>query len=347
MGLFDFVDKVIGSDFSGNKARGEIDAATSAANAGNAQAAKTMELYGDKAKQLYQTYIGQGMDAVTAANKAARDSASAGYAQGEQTYRDLYGQAQSARTPYNMAGLSMLQALPQLQAALGLTAYNMPTSMAGNDPNAALTQYTGGYDVAASPLYQWQMQQMDDKLKHQLAAMGINNDAAAALIRSQNVGQLGAEERQRQIADLQNLVSGGLGVAQGFGQLEQQAAGDLSGMQINAGLTEANLLNQGAMARGTMAANLGQLLGQTELGVGGNIAQGQIAGGQNALNAGLSKAQIPNGMNQLVNTGLQLYGMGAFGGGNRAADTPNLGASTYRNIGQPFMYGLSGIPGLG
>jgi hypothetical protein len=52
-------------------------------------------------------------------------------------------------------------------------------------------------------------------------------------------------------------------------------------------------------------------------------------------------------MNQLINTGLQLYGMGAFGGGNGAAATPNLGASTYRNIGQPFMYGLSGIPGLG
>jgi len=33
------------------------------------------------------------------------------------------------------------------------------------------------------------------------------------------------------------------------------------------------------------------------------------------MNAGLSKAQMPNGVNQLINTGLQLYGMGAFGGG--------------------------------
>jgi hypothetical protein len=92
---------------------------------------------------------------------------------------------------------------------------------------------------------------------------------------------------------------------------------------------------------------LGQGLANIQLGIGGNMGQSQIAGGQMAMNAGLSKASMPNPMNQLINTGLQLYGMGAFGGGNRAAATPNLGASTYRNIGQPFMYGLSGIPGLG
>ena len=87
-----------------------------------------------------------------------------------------------------------------------------------------------------------------------------------------------------------------------------QAASDLANMQVNQGLNQASIINQSAMARGGMLSGLGQNIGQTQLGIGGNVAQGQIAQGQNLMNAGIAKAQIPNGVNQLINTGLQLYG---------------------------------------
>lgn len=331
MGLFDFVDKVIGTDLSGNKARGAIDKAAGAANVANAQAMETLKQYGSQAMELYKQYTQMGLDESTAAQQAAIDAQKAGFAAGRSTYQDLYNQAQQARQPYEQAGVSMMGVLPQLQAALGLAGAN-----------------GAQYDVAASPLYQWQLQQMDDQLKHQLNAMGISGDSAAAYIRSKNVGQLAAGERERQVANMQQMLSQGLQVGSTLGQPQMQAASDLSSMDINQGLNTANLLNQGASTRAGLYSNLGQNLGQTQMGIGANLAQGGIAQGQNLMNASLSKAQIPNGMNTLLNTGLQLYGMGAFGGGSAATPAvQNLGASTYRNVGQPFMYGLSGIPGLG
>lgn len=375
MSFLKAIDSVIGSDFSGSKARGSIDKATAAANAANAAAMETVRQYGEKAMQSFVNYTNQGMDAVTAAEKAASEAMAGGYNQGQQTYTDylnralsgvegaqqdfvgtqqqlgdqtradllgLFNQSNVARQPYEQAGNQLLTSIPALTAALGLSGQS--------------------YDVAASPMYGWQMQQMDEGLKHQLAAMGINNDAAAALIRSRNVGRLGAEERQRQMADLFQTANMGLGVASSFGQPQMQqaqmlgnqgmnqqqmmlaaqqaaqagdmatanmlmqAASDLANMQVSQGLNQANNLNQSALARSGMMTNLGQNIGNTQLGIGGNIAQGQIAQGQNMMNAGISKAQIPNGMNQLINTGLQLYGMGAFGGGSTPKPrTPALG----------------------
>ena len=372
-GIFGFVDKVLGTDFSGDKARKQIDKATAAAQAGNAAAAETMKQYGEEASRIYEKYVREGMSEFEAANKAATEAVNAGYAQaiathrsggaealarleqgygeGEQAYRDMFQAGQDARQPFVQAGTQMLGAVPQLAAALGI-------------PGA------GNYDVTASPLYQWQMQQMDEQLAHQLAAMGVGNDTVAAYIRSKNVGQLGAEERQRQVADLQNMAGMGMQAASTFGMPEFQSAGELGSMNIGAGMNAANLMGQttgnvanlqaqqgtnqadllaqAAVNRGNSLAGLGQGLSQIQLGMGGNVGQSQIAGGQMAMNAGLSKAAMPNPVNQLINTGLQLYGMGAFGGGSSALPpTQNMGASTYRNVGQPFMYGLSGIPGIG
>lgn len=367
MSFLKAIDSVIGSDFSGSKARGSIDKATAAANAANAAAVESLKQYGDKAMQSFVNYTNQGMDAVSAAERAASEAMAGGYTQGQQTYTDylnralgsvqagqqdfigtqeqlggqnradmlgLFNQSNMARQPYEQAGQELLTSIPALTAALGLSGQS--------------------YDVAASPLYSWQKQQMDEGLTHQLAAMGINNDAAAAMIRSRNLGQLGAEERERQMANLMQTANMGLGVASSFGQPQMQqaqmlgnlgmnqqqmmlaaqqaaqagdmatanmlmqAASDISGMQVNQGLNQANNLNQSALARSGMLTNLGQNIGNTQLGIGGNIAQGQIAQGQNLMNAGISKAQVPNGMNQLINAGIQFYGMGAFGGGSSA-----------------------------
>ena len=301
-GIFGFVDKVLGTDFSGDKARKQIDKATAAAQGANAAAAETMKQYGAEASRLYEKYLREGMDETRAAEKASGEAAEKAFGMGEETFRDFsaqavealrggyelssqtmsdmydrageqarttqaaaegtlrdssgqamealqggfqrgeqtladsYGQAtgtlqqgyqqgqdtytqnfeagQAARQPYIDAGTQMLGAVPQLAAALGL-------------PGA------GNYDVTASPLYQWQMQQMDEQLANQLAAMGVGNDTVAAYIRSKNVGRLGAEERERQVANLQQMAGMGLQAGSTFGMPEYQAASDLGNMQVN------------------------------------------------------------------------------------------------------------------
>jgi hypothetical protein len=255
----------------------------------------------------------------------------------------MYQQAKQARLPYETAGQSMLQSLPVLQRALGLPAYELTPG-----PGGRLQEYTGTYDVAASPLYQWQLGQMDERLKHQLNAMGLSGDPAAALIRSQNIGQLAAEERQRQIGDMMALIQQGSAIGANTGALDMAAGQALAGMEIGRGQDISGAISQAATNRGNILAGLGQNLGQTTLGIGSTLAQGQVAGGQNILNAGISKAAIPNPMNQLINTGLQLYGMGAFSPRPRSS-APNLGAigtAQTMNTGLPFMYGLSNVGGF-
>ncbi len=339
MSLFKVVDSVLGTDFSGSKARKAIDRAAATAAQYNQQAIETMKQYGDKAVNVYKEYMDRGLSESEAMNAAAIEAQNEGFGNAQQIYQDMFNASQDARRPHDMAGLSMLQALPQLQAALGLPAYQLPTQLSqtrlGGQPGAGspdepptsgqlreagqtdgqLREYTGGYNVAASPLYQWLMDQMDDQLAHQLAAMGISGDPAAALIRSRGVQQLGAQERERQVANMMQMVQGGLGVTQGFGQMEAQAGRDLSGMQMQHAGNISNLYNQNAATRAGMFGNMANALGQFNMGMGGQIAQGQLATGQGQLQAGLQKAAIPNPVNQLINTGLQLYGMGAFKGG--------------------------------
>ena len=327
MGLLGLVDSVIGSDFSGSKAKGQIDKATGQANAANQAAMQIIQQYGTQAIDIYKDYLNRGLDESQAMQNAAIDVLKQTGATTEKTFMDWFGKSQAAAQPFTEATQGMLTAVPALQAALGL-----PSSTT--------------YDVAASPLYQWQMQQMDEQLAHQLNAMGLNDSNVAAFIRSRNVGQLGAEERERQVGNLMNMAGMGLQAGQGLGQNELAAGQTLASMQGSTGANIADIYNQAAAMRGEALINAGGALGQTMLGIGGNLAQGQIGIGQNLMNAGIAKSQIPNGVNQLINTGLQLYGMGAFNSPSISAATPNLGAATYQNIGQPFMYGLSGIPGL-
>jgi len=337
MGLFSAVDKVLGTDFSGDKARKAIDKAAETSAAYNRQALQTLQKYGDQAISVYKEYMDRGLSEAEAMNAAAIEAQNQGFGDAQQIYQEMFNASQQARTPYDMAGLSMLQTLPMLQAALGLPSYQLPTQLqqtrlggqpagqteAGEPMTSAelreagqtsgqLREYTGGYSVEASPLYQWQLQQMDDQLAHQMAAMGLSGDPSAALIRSRGVQQLGAQERERQIANMMQMVQGGLGVTSSFGQPEAQAGRDLANMQMQHAGNISSLYNQNAATRAGMFGNMAQTLGQYNLGLGGQMAQGQLAQGQGFMQAGLQKAAIPNPMNQLLNTGVQLYGMGAF-----------------------------------
>lgn len=321
MGLLGVIDSVLGSDFSGNKAKSSIDKAVGQANAANQAAMDIITQYGNQAMDIYKEYLNKGLDESTAMQNAAIDVLKQTGATSEKTFTDWYNKSQAAAQPFTDATKGMLTSVPALQAALGL-----PSDTT--------------YNVEASPLYQWQMQQMDEQMAHQLNAMGLNDSNVAAFLRSKNVGQLGAEERERQVSNLMNMAGMGLQAGQSLGQNEMAAGQTLSGIQSNTGANIANVYNNAAANRGAAYQNAGSALGQTMLGIGGNLAQGQIGIGQNLMNAGISKAQVPNGMNQLINTGLQLYGMGAF---NRPAATPvqstgSVGGFSFNNT--PQLYGL-------
>jgi len=58
-GIFGFVDKILGTDFSGDKARKQIDKATAAAQGANAAAAETIKQYGAEASKIYEKYVGK------------------------------------------------------------------------------------------------------------------------------------------------------------------------------------------------------------------------------------------------------------------------------------------------
>jgi hypothetical protein len=128
-----------------------------------------------------------------------------------------------------------------------------------------------------------------------------------------------------------------------------QAGRDLAGLETGLGQGIAGVQQAVGTNKTNLLTGLGQNLANTTLGMGQNIAQGQATMGQNAMSAGISKAQIPNPMNQLINTGLQLYGMGAFSPQSRASspDLGAVGATNTMNYGLPMMYGLSGAPGMG
>jgi hypothetical protein len=341
MGLLGFVDKIIGTDLSGEKAGKYYKEGAAAQQQATQQALATMTKYGDKALSSFMEYMNRGMSEEDAMNQAAMQALQEGDQQAIQAYNEQYQAGMEARQPYEQAGTSMLGALPYLQAAMGLPSDQQ-------------------FDVAASPMYQWQKEQMDQELTAQLNAMGLSGDNAAAFIRSQNLGQLGAQETQRQMADLQNMVQGGLSASQSLGQPQFQAARDLAGLYGGSASNQAGLLQQAAMNRGNTLSGMGQSLAGFNLGMGANQANALLAGGQSAMNMGISRAQQPNAMNQLLNTGIGLFGMGGGRSSSRLPamnnrqqtlsdmQTPGrfgMGAVNTLGAGNQIMLGMSGIPG--
>ena len=345
MGLFDIADSILGTDLSGKKARGDIDSALAAAQQGNQQAIDTVKEFGNKAMGIYQRYVEQGMDEQTAMQEAVTDTLTDAYGGARETYQQQYQEAMKARQPLDTAGRSLLQTLPTLQAALGLTPYELTPG-----PGGELQRSDTTYDVEASPLYQNQLEELDRNLAAQMNAMGLQNSPASALIRSRGVGDLAAGERERQVANMMGLMQAGLNTSANAGQFQMQAGRDLSNLDVGLGQGLAGAQQAVGTNKTNLLTGLGQNLANTTLGMGQNIAQGQATMGQNAMSAGISKAQIPNPMNQLINTGLQLYGMGAFSPGqsqNSGSNLGGVGAANTVNYGLPMMYGLSGAPGMG
>lgn len=337
MGLFDFVDDVLGTDFTGDKAMGKYREGVNAQSAANSQAAQVMERYGKQASEMFLEYLDKGMDAEDAMRESALAAAQSGNEKAIQAYQENYGKAidamqagneealglynenyqagLNARSPYDYAATEMIGALPQLQAAMGL-------------PGA------GEYDVKASPMYQWQKDQMNQDLTAQMNALGLNNDNASVYIRSQGLGKLGAMETERQMRDLQNMVGVGMQHGASLGQSQFQGARDMAGLasrgagnmaNLYAGgagnmaniyargaMSEADILNQGAINRGATLGRAGQILAGWERDNGINQANMLTANGQNAMNMAAMDASRSNPMNELINTGISLWGQGAF-----------------------------------
>ncbi len=439
MGLFDVVDSFLGTDLTGKKAAKHYEQGAAAMRAANQRAVETMKEYGiktmadlreyaSKAQQELQTGYGRAgsrvsegiqnaiqaitentqnienllnegygnvIDQIQDTGRAAQEitedylnrsqeALTSGYEGARRDVQQGFGEAQAAREPYRQATETMLGAADRLAAAQGL-------------PGA------GSYDVKASPMYQWQKEQMDKELTAQMNAMGLQNVPASAQIRSENLSRLGAEESQRQLSSLYNMAGMGLQAGQSLGNLEAQqgqvlgnlsqnqgnalaqllaqTGGNLSNiaMQTGVGATNAGMGQTQALAqnRGNFGQNLGNLymqegsvlagqdmqlaqllanlqqnlgmnLGNVNMGIGSNIANSQIAGGQSAMNMGIARAQQPNPLNQLLNTGISLFGMGAFSGGGQQPQrnlTP-IAQSNYQNYGMPMMMGMSGIGGI-
>ena len=328
MGLISFVDDILGTDLSGDKAGKYYEQGYQAQQAATQQALAKMEEYGGRAVEIFKDYMNRGMAAEDAMRQSAIDAMNAGDQQAIEAYNREYQAGMDARRPYEDAAKSAMGAMPYLQSAMGL-----PSDQT--------------FDMQASPMYQWQKEQGDKELTAQLNAMGISGDNTAAYIRGENISRLGAQETQRQMGDLQNLVGMGMQHGASLGQPQFQAARDLGGMAGQSGANIANILNQGAINRGNTFSNMAGTLGGYQMGMGANQANALLAGGQSAMNMGISRAQQPNAMNQLLNTGISAWGGGMF---NKQASQPAdgfnggaIGTANYMGTGLPFMTGMSGL----
>jgi hypothetical protein len=299
----------------------------------------------DKTNALIQS----GIDAQTAYQLAALDevkssgqrSTAIATADKQMAYdinRGQFASNQQNIQPYQMASLSALQALPQLQQLLGVNAYNLPTSISqytppqvdfadtyaktqerlfptddaattppptsnpsgvgevgsglrasmrpeneagvapagatGGTTTQTLTPYTGdAYDLNNSPLYKWQKQQMEEKLRNQLAASGLSGGTYAQRELARNEQSLAAQERERVVGNLQSLTSLGMqGANLGQSSFSLPQSSDL----LNAGSSQAGQIVD-------IYGNLGNIAG-----VGATQLAQNNAAAANAKNSGTS-----------------------------------------------------------
>ena len=107
----------------------------------------------------------------------------------------------------------------------------------GSTTTQTLTPYTGeAYDLNNSPLYKWQKQQMEEKLRNQLAASGLSGGTYAQRELARNEQSLAAQERERVIGNLQSLTTMGMqGAGLGQSSFSMPQSSDL----LNAGSSQA------------------------------------------------------------------------------------------------------------
>lgn len=277
-------------ELRGKNARKDIQRGTQAANAANAAAATQAANANWLGLQDYLRYGQEAMGAIDAGQANAANALTQGYGGATQQLIDRYNQSQQASQPYIDSIQQLLGTSGDLLNAMGIGG--------------------GTYNVQASPMYQWQKQAMDNELAAQLAASGLSPDSAqAAYIRSQGIGQLGAQESERQIANLMQTAQMALPYGQYLGQSDRELGGLLyqGGLQQGAGLSD--IYSQAARDKASLYGGMGE----QSLGVNQNI--GQIYGGslaqegQNLYNSGIAQSNTRLGLGDLLNTAANVYGI--------------------------------------
>lgn len=224
------------------------------------------------------------------------------YTPPEVNYADMYEASQNQMFPQTEEGAATEGPrgnpvmAPQVAGSIRGEGAAPSTSVSpGTTTTQALTPYTGpAYDMQGSPLFQFQKQTMEEDLSAQLAAAGLSGGTYAQReLARQNLG-LAAQERERVVGNMQQMVGMGMGGSSlGQASFQTPQSANIAGMY-------GDMATDLASFYGNMGAIQGQLGSQT--------AQNMMAG----MNA---QAQQPSG----IQTALQMASQFGWMGGNKPA----------------------------
>jgi hypothetical protein len=108
--------------------------------AANQQSVDIQTRYQEEALRKYLAYMQQALAANQQQTQNAAGAQIGATQMGDTATRQMLQAGQAASRPYDMAGLSLLQALPGLQQMVGVPSYEMPKTLSqydfvGNAPN--------------------------------------------------------------------------------------------------------------------------------------------------------------------------------------------------------------------
>ncbi len=179
-----------------------------------------------------------------------------------------------------------------------------PATPPQDEIGAELTPYTGGFDVAASPLYQWQLQETTDALRNQLAAQGLGMSTYGQREESRLRAALSAQERERQVANMFQMVNLGMGFD--AAPMHQMAA-----MPQGMGGNIANIASHAAAQAAGIHGGAGRDIAGIYSGMGTGLAQSHINRGAIAAQGMYGQAQLA--YNRPQQRDLLAQGLEAFG----------------------------------
>jgi len=224
------------------------------------------------------------------------------YTPPEVNYANLYEASQNRMFPQAEEGAATEGPrgnpvmAPQIAGSIRGEGVTPSTSVpAGTTTTQALTPYTGAaYNMEGSPLFKFQKQVMEEDLTAQLAAAGLSGGTYAQReLARQNLG-LAAQERERVVGNLQQMVGMGMGGSSlGQASFQTPQSANIAGMYGNM-----------ATDVTSMYGNMGAIQGQ----LGMQTAQNMMAG----MNA---QAQQPSSLQ----TALQMASQFGWLGGNKPA----------------------------
>lgn len=221
----------------------------------------------------------------------------------EASQNQMFPQAEEGTTTEGPRGNPVMA--PQLAGSIrGEGAAPSTNVSPGTTSTQSLTPYTGpAYDMQGSPLFQFQKQTIEEDLAGQLAAAGLSGGTYAQRELARQNASLAAQERERVVGNLQQMVGMGMGGSSlGQASFQTPQSANIAGMY------------------GDMATNTAQFLGNM------GAIQGQL-GSQSAQNmmAGMNaQAQQPSG----VQTALQMASQFGWLGGNKPAAAPAATSSS-------------------